>query len=87
MPLRSRQKKERIGGPGASHENRRHPEKSQPRGREPEATKNRRHSGMSGGSGEPDSHNSRSRPARPASDEDPRSAGRYDTAMKVDGLS
>lgn len=31
---------ERIGGPGANHENRKHPEKSRPRGQPPEATKN-----------------------------------------------
>ena len=40
---------ERIGGPGASHENRKHPEKSQPRGVPPEAEKSTRHSGVSGG--------------------------------------
>jgi hypothetical protein len=47
---------ERIGGPGASHENRQHPEKSKPRGPAPEATKSTRHSGVSGGGGEPDKH-------------------------------
>jgi hypothetical protein len=46
----------RIGGPGASHENRKHPEKSQERGASPEETKSTRHSGVSGGGGEPDSH-------------------------------
>lgn len=56
MPLRSDEKKERIGGPGASHENRKHPEKTQARGQEPEATKSTRHSGVSGGGGEPDRH-------------------------------
>lgn len=56
MPLRSRQKKDRIGGPGASHENRKHPERSQPRGKAPEATRSTRHSGVSGGGGEPDRH-------------------------------
>jgi hypothetical protein len=49
---------ERIGGPGASHENRRHPEKTQERGANPEATKSTRHSGVSGGGGEPDRHHS-----------------------------
>jgi hypothetical protein len=49
---------ERIGGPGASHENRKAPEKSRPRGEAPEATKSTRHSGISGGGGEPDSHHS-----------------------------
>jgi hypothetical protein len=60
MPLRKHQKQERIGGPGASHENRRNPEKSQARGSEPEATKSTRHSGVSGGGGEPDRHHSHS---------------------------
>jgi hypothetical protein len=48
----------RIGGPGASHENRKHPEKSQARGAPPEATKSTRNSGVSGGGGEPDRHHS-----------------------------
>jgi hypothetical protein len=56
MPLRSRQKKDRIGGPGASHENRQDPEASRRRRPAPEATKSTRHSGVSGGGGEPDSH-------------------------------
>jgi hypothetical protein len=60
VPLRSRQKQERVGGPGASHENRKHPEKSQPRGPAPEAKKSTRHSGVSGGGGEPDSHHTHS---------------------------
>ena len=47
---------ERIGGPGASHENRRHPEQSQPRNEKPADTKSWRHSGVSGGGGEHDSH-------------------------------
>jgi hypothetical protein len=47
---------ERFGGPGASHENRKHPEKFQPRGLHPTATQSRRKSGVSGGGGEPDSH-------------------------------
>jgi hypothetical protein len=60
VPLRTRQKQERIGGPGASHENRKHPERSQPRGPAPEATKSTHHSGVSGGGGEPDSHHTHS---------------------------
>jgi hypothetical protein len=49
----------RVGGPGASHENRRHPEKSQRRGERPEDAKNWRHAKVSGGGGEADSHHSR----------------------------
>jgi hypothetical protein len=49
---------QRIGGPGAAHENRKHPEKSQARGAAPEATKSTQHSGVSGGGGEPDRHHS-----------------------------
>jgi hypothetical protein len=49
---------ERIGGPGASHENRKHPNASKPRKPPPEVTKSTRHSGVSGGGGEPDSHHS-----------------------------
>ena len=47
---------ERIGGPGASHENRQHPEKSRPRGPHPTEEKSTQHSGVSGGGGELDSH-------------------------------
>ncbi len=47
---------ERIGGPGASHENRKHPEKSQARGPAPAETKGAHHSGISGGGGEKDAH-------------------------------
>ena len=47
---------ERVGGPGASHEKRQHPEKSQPRNEKPADTKSSRHSGISGGGGETDSH-------------------------------
>jgi hypothetical protein len=36
MPLKSKQKQDRVGGPGASHENRKHPERSQLRGPAPE---------------------------------------------------
>ena len=59
MPKKHRDT-ERIGGPGASHENRKQPEKSQPRGAPPEAEKSTRHSGVSGGGGEPDRHHSHS---------------------------
>ena len=47
---------ERIGGPGAAHENRRYPEKTKPRNERPADTKSGRHSGVSGGGGEHDSH-------------------------------
>jgi hypothetical protein len=50
---------ERIGGPGAAHENRRHPEKSRKRGERPEDTKSAVHSKISGGGGERDSHHTR----------------------------
>jgi len=46
---------QRIGGPGASHENRKHPEKSQPGSDDPANTKSWRHSKISGGGGEKDS--------------------------------
>ena len=62
MP-RKHEDAERIGGPGASHENRREPEKSKPRGPAPETRKSTRHSGVSGGGGEPDSHHTHD-PAR-----------------------
>jgi hypothetical protein len=47
---------ERIGGPGASHENRKHPEKSRDRRVRPEDTKKPNHSKISGGGGERDTH-------------------------------
>jgi hypothetical protein len=47
---------ERIGGPGASHENRAHPEKSDHHGPHPTEKKSTKHSGVSGGGGEPDTH-------------------------------
>lgn len=50
---------ERIGGPGASHENRKHPEKTRARGPRPEDTKKDNHSKVSGGGGERDSHHTR----------------------------
>jgi hypothetical protein len=52
---------ERIGGPGASHENRKHPERSErsrPRGKHPVETQSPKQSGVSGGGGEPDIHHS-----------------------------
>jgi len=51
---------ERIGGPGASHENREHPEKSQEHIDHPTASKSDRHSKVSGGGGEHDSHHAHS---------------------------
>jgi hypothetical protein len=48
----------RLGGPGAAHENRKDPEKTRPRGPHPTAKKSTRHSGISGGGGEPDKHHS-----------------------------
>ena len=56
---------ERIGGPGASHENAKHPEKSRGRRSHPAELKSTRNSGVSGGGGEPDSHHTH----------DPRSKG------------
>lgn len=50
---------ERIGGPGASHENARHPEKSRPSGERPEASHSEKRTGISGGGGERDSHHTR----------------------------
>jgi len=67
---------ERIGGPGASHENRKEPEKSQPRNAKPADTKSWRHSGVSGGGGEHDSHHTH----------DPVSKGGHQVRAKVDGV-
>jgi hypothetical protein len=50
---------ERIGGPGASHENAKHPEKSRPQRPRPEDSHSDRRSGISGGGGERDSHHTR----------------------------
>ncbi|MGD9740283.1 MAG: hypothetical protein AB7O56_12160 [Bauldia sp.] len=50
---------QRIGGPGASHENAKHPEKSRDPGPHPSELKSTRNSGVSGGGGEPDSHHTR----------------------------
>jgi len=47
---------ERIGGPGASHENRQEPGKSQPARPRPEESKSEKRTGISGGGGERDSH-------------------------------
>lgn len=47
---------ERVGGPGAAHENRKRPEKSAPKGRRPEDAHSDRRTGISGGGGERDSH-------------------------------
>lgn len=44
----------RLGGAGASHENKKHPEKSKPRNQPPTARHPRRASEVSGGGGEPD---------------------------------
>jgi hypothetical protein len=49
---------ERIGGPGASHENRKQPEKSQDGIGHPSDSKSERHSKVSGDGGEKDSHHS-----------------------------
>jgi hypothetical protein len=48
----------RVGGPGASHENRQDPAKSKPRGERPADSKPSYHSGVSGGGGEADRHHS-----------------------------
>ncbi|HEX2527819.1 MAG TPA: hypothetical protein VHL31_16165 [Geminicoccus sp.] len=47
---------ERIGGPGASHENRKEPEKTKPRGPHPSARGKEGHSQVSTGGGELDVH-------------------------------
>lgn len=47
---------ERIGGPGASHENRQEPEKSRAARPRPEESKSDKRTGISGGGGERDSH-------------------------------
>ena len=52
---------ERFGGPGSSHQNRREPEKSKPRGDHPAAkTGGGERSAVSGGGGEADTHHSHS---------------------------
>jgi hypothetical protein len=57
---------ERIGGPGAAHENRKHPEKSRKRRERPEDGKSGVRSKVSGGGGERDSHHTRDRSSRAA---------------------
>jgi len=47
---------ERVGGPGASHENAKHPEKSKPRGVPPYDRTGEGYSNVSGGGGENDRH-------------------------------
>jgi hypothetical protein len=49
---------ERIGGPGASHENRAHPERTQQHLEHPTERKSPARSKVSGGGGEQDSHHS-----------------------------
>jgi hypothetical protein len=44
----------RIGGPGASHENRKHPEKTMRQSQHPTASHPMHHSKVSGGGGEKD---------------------------------
>lgn len=55
---------ERIGGPGASHENRKHPEKSKPRGPHPAEESRGDFSSVSGGGGEADRHHERNAPGK-----------------------
>ncbi|MYZ49073.1 hypothetical protein [Propylenella binzhouense] len=55
MPERNKAA-ERFGGPGSSHQNREHPEQSDPHGPNPVDRKSRKNSGTSGGGGEPDRH-------------------------------
>jgi len=49
---------QRIGGPGASHENRKEPENIKPRGPNPRDKKSPLFSDVSGGGGEEDVHHS-----------------------------
>jgi len=46
----------RFGGPGSSHENRQHPEKSQRQNEHPTASHPVEHARVSGGGGEKDAH-------------------------------
>lgn len=50
----------RIGGPGASHEDRKHPDRPTRRGQHPAAKRKLGHSKVSGGGGESDVHHERS---------------------------
>jgi hypothetical protein len=54
----------RVGGPGASHENRKHPERSQEHIGHPSESKSDQHSKVSGGGGEKDSHHTHSAPLK-----------------------
>ncbi|SEP81198.1 hypothetical protein SAMN05216548_101549 [Faunimonas pinastri] len=49
---------ENFGGPGSSHQDRKHPEKSNGPGKGPLHDQSTRQSGVSGGGGEPDKHHS-----------------------------
>jgi len=49
----------RIGGPGASHEDRKHPDKPARRGADPASKRKPGHSKVSGGGGESDLHHER----------------------------
>jgi len=55
---------ERIGGPGSSHENRKEPEKSKPRGEHPAEKSRGDLSSVSGGGGESDRHHERNAPGK-----------------------
>jgi hypothetical protein len=55
---------ERIGGPGASHENRKHPEKTMRQNEHPTQSHPAKHSKISGGGGEKDAHHTHSPPLK-----------------------
>lgn len=55
---------ERVGGPGAAHENRKEPQKSRPRGQRPEDSHSEKRTGVSGGGGERDSHHTHDPPLK-----------------------
>ena len=55
---------ERIGGPGASHENRRNPEKNMRQNAHPTSSHPGHHSKISGGGGEKDAHHTHSPPLK-----------------------
>ena len=48
----------REGGPGSSHQNRKHPEKSKPQAKHRSLLTPNKFSSVSGGGGEPDRHHS-----------------------------
>jgi len=54
----------RIGGPGASHEDRTHPDKPQRKQSHPAQSKPEHHSKVSGGGGEKDFHHTHSPPRK-----------------------